>query len=136
MHWTSGSMNSYMEIMLEGNEQFCVDCDESMPPSDQEAAVGTGEARLPYAVDNQTVPQSSPPQKLFRTKAPLGLIRDCIFTSQQRVNRPRAWTHVAMLKLNCANFQAAHVLVWHLGVLMVSAAFGALCGWRASKSLT
>jgi hypothetical protein len=42
---------------------------------------------------------------------------------------------VAMLELHCANFQATHVLVWHLGVLVVSAALGALCGWRAYKSV-
>jgi len=41
---------------------------------------------------------------------------------------------VAMLELHCANFQAAHVLVWHLGVLLVSAGLGALCGWRAANS--
>jgi hypothetical protein len=33
-----------------------------------------------------------------------------------------------MLELHCPNFQAAHVLVWHIGVLLVSAALGALCG--------
>ena len=40
---------------------------------------------------------------------------------------------VSALELHCANFQAAHVLVWHLGVLLVSAGLGALCGWRARK---
>ncbi len=43
---------------------------------------------------------------------------------------------VAMLELHCANFQAAHVLVWHLGVLLVSAGLGALCAWGASRSAT
>jgi hypothetical protein len=82
-----------MEIMLEGNDQFCVDCDESMLPSDQKSAGGSGEARLPHDVDNRIVPQPSPPEKLFRTKAPLGLIADRIFMSQQPVNRQWAWTH-------------------------------------------
>jgi hypothetical protein len=40
---------------------------------------------------------------------------------------------VAMLELHCANFQAAHVLVWHLGVLLVSSGLGALCGWGATS---
>ncbi len=35
---------------------------------------------------------------------------------------------VGMLELHCPNFQAAHVLVWHLGVLLASAGLGALCG--------
>lgn len=34
-----------------------------------------------------------------------------------------------MLELHCANFQALHVLVWHTGVVPVSAAVGALVGW-------
>ena len=33
---------------------------------------------------------------------------------------------VAMLELHCPNFQAAHILVWHLGVLLLSAGLGAL----------
>jgi hypothetical protein len=36
---------------------------------------------------------------------------------------------VTMLELHCANFQAAHVLVWHTAVVPVSAAAGALVGW-------
>jgi hypothetical protein len=36
---------------------------------------------------------------------------------------------VAMLALHCANSQALHVLVWHTGVVPVSAAMGALAGW-------
>jgi Negative regulator of sigma F len=36
---------------------------------------------------------------------------------------------VAMLALHCANFQALHVIVWHTGVVPVSAAVGALAGW-------
>lgn len=41
---------------------------------------------------------------------------------------------VSMLELHCPNFQAAHVLVWHLGVLLVSAGLGLLCGWRATST--
>jgi len=41
---------------------------------------------------------------------------------------------VAMLELHCANFQAAHVLVWHLCVLLVSAGLGALCGWGTASN--
>ena len=33
---------------------------------------------------------------------------------------------VGMLELHCPNFQAAHVLVWHLGVLLMSAGLGAV----------
>jgi hypothetical protein len=36
---------------------------------------------------------------------------------------------LGMLELHCPNFQAAHVLVWHLGVLLMSAGLGRLCGW-------
>ncbi len=36
---------------------------------------------------------------------------------------------VTMLALHCANSQALHVLVWHTGVVPVSAAVGALVGW-------
>jgi hypothetical protein len=36
---------------------------------------------------------------------------------------------VTMLELHCANSQALHVLVWHTGVVPVSAAVGALAGW-------
>jgi hypothetical protein len=38
---------------------------------------------------------------------------------------------VSMLEMHCANFQAAHVLVWHVSVLLLSAGLGALCGWWA-----
>ncbi len=41
---------------------------------------------------------------------------------------------VGMLELHCPNFQTAHVLVWHLGVLLVSAGLGGLCGWRSSST--
>jgi hypothetical protein len=41
---------------------------------------------------------------------------------------------VSVLELHCANFQAAHVLVWHLGVLLVSAGLGALCGWWSAST--
>jgi hypothetical protein len=42
---------------------------------------------------------------------------------------------VGMLELHCPNFQAAHVLVWHLGVLLASGGLGALSGrWSSSTS--
>jgi hypothetical protein len=41
---------------------------------------------------------------------------------------------MGMLELHCPNFQTAHVLVWHLGVLLVSAGLGALCGWWSSSN--
>jgi Negative regulator of sigma F len=43
---------------------------------------------------------------------------------------------VGMLELHCANFQAAHVLVWHVGVLLVSAGAGAMCAWGMPAILT
>lgn len=36
---------------------------------------------------------------------------------------------VTLLELQCPNFQALHVLVWHTAVVPVSAAAGALVGW-------
>jgi hypothetical protein len=36
---------------------------------------------------------------------------------------------VTLLELNCVNFQALHVLVWHTAVVPASAAAGALVGW-------
>jgi hypothetical protein len=45
---------------------------------------------------------------------------------------------LGMLELHCQNFQAAHVLVWHIAVIPVSAAAGAFVAWalrlRASSS--
>lgn len=42
---------------------------------------------------------------------------------------------VGMLELHCPNFQSAHVLVWHLGVVLVSAGLGAVCGrWSTLPS--
>jgi hypothetical protein len=38
---------------------------------------------------------------------------------------------LAVLELNCTNFQAAHVLVWHTAVVAVSAITGALAGYLA-----
>ena len=35
---------------------------------------------------------------------------------------------VSMLELHCPNFQAAHILVWHVAVVPVSAALGTLAG--------
>jgi len=40
---------------------------------------------------------------------------------------------LAVLELHCANFEAAHVLVWHTLVVPVSAGFGALTGWALGK---
>lgn len=36
---------------------------------------------------------------------------------------------VGMLELHCPNFEAAHVLVWHIAVVPVSGALGACVGW-------
>jgi hypothetical protein len=36
---------------------------------------------------------------------------------------------VGMLELHCANFQAAHILVWHTAVVPLSGAGGALVAW-------
>jgi hypothetical protein len=36
---------------------------------------------------------------------------------------------VGMLELHCPNFETAHLLVWHTGVVPLSAALGALLGW-------
>jgi hypothetical protein len=36
---------------------------------------------------------------------------------------------IGMLELHCPNFQAAHVLVWHIAVIPLSAAAGALVAW-------
>jgi len=33
------------------------------------------------------------------------------------------------LELHCPNLEAAHVLVWHVAVVPVSAVVGALVGW-------
>jgi hypothetical protein len=38
---------------------------------------------------------------------------------------------VTMLELHCANFQAAHVMLWHTAVMPVSGAAGALVAWAA-----
>ena len=42
---------------------------------------------------------------------------------------------VTLLELHCANLEAPHVLLWHVAVIPVSAALGALAGWaiRALK---
>jgi hypothetical protein len=36
---------------------------------------------------------------------------------------------VVMLELHCANFEAPHVIVWHIAVLPISAAAGLLAAW-------
>lgn len=38
---------------------------------------------------------------------------------------------VTMLELHCPNFETAHLLVWHVGVLFVSAGLGAVLGWHS-----
>ncbi len=38
-------------------------------------------------------------------------------------------TGVGVLELHCPNFQAAHVLLWHIAVVPLSGAAGALVGW-------
>jgi hypothetical protein len=35
---------------------------------------------------------------------------------------------VTLLELHCPNFQAAHILVWHTAVVVVSGGLGALAG--------
>jgi hypothetical protein len=40
---------------------------------------------------------------------------------------------VAVLVLRCDNFQAVHVLVWHVGVVPLSAAAGAAIGWLVAR---
>ncbi len=37
---------------------------------------------------------------------------------------------LGVLELHCPNFEAAHILVWHTAVVPVSAALGALLGWK------
>ena len=39
---------------------------------------------------------------------------------------------VTMLELHCPNFEAPHVMVWHIAVLPVSAAIGMLAAWAGS----
>lgn len=42
---------------------------------------------------------------------------------------------VTMLELHCPNFQALHILIWHIAVVPVSAAAGAFLAWAlASRS--
>jgi hypothetical protein len=40
---------------------------------------------------------------------------------------------VTMLELHCPNFQALHVLVWHIAVVPVSAAVGTVAGWALQR---
>jgi len=42
-------------------------------------------------------------------------------------------TGVMMLELHCAKLEAPHILLWHVAVVPVSAAAGALVGWGASR---
>jgi hypothetical protein len=39
---------------------------------------------------------------------------------------------VSLLELHCANLEAPHVLLWHVAVVPVSAALGALVGWAVN----
>lgn len=41
-------------------------------------------------------------------------------------------TGVTLLELHCPNFEAPHLLVWHVAVVPVSGAIGALAGWVLS----
>ncbi len=43
---------------------------------------------------------------------------------------------VTMLELHCPNFQIAHLLVWHLGVLLVSATLGEFIARYAREKWT
>lgn len=40
---------------------------------------------------------------------------------------------VSMLELHCPNFQALHILVWHVAVVPVSAVAGALLAWILAR---
>ena len=40
---------------------------------------------------------------------------------------------VAMLELHCANLEALHVMVWHVGVIPLSGAAGALIAARKGR---
>ena len=47
---------------------------------------------------------------------------------------------VAVLELHCANLEAPHILLWHVGVVPASALAGAFVGWvinaRRSRVIT
>jgi len=38
-----------------------------------------------------------------------------------------------VLELHCANFEAAHLLVWHTAVVPVSGAAGAVLAWAVFR---
>jgi len=40
---------------------------------------------------------------------------------------------VGVLELHCANFEAAHLLVWHTAVVPVSGAAGAVLAWAVFR---
>ena len=42
---------------------------------------------------------------------------------------------VTLLELQCTNFQALHILVWHVLVVPVSGAAGALLGWVLNRAI-
>lgn len=43
---------------------------------------------------------------------------------------------LAMLELHCPNFQALHILIWHIAVVPVSGAAGALLAWKFGRPTT
>ncbi len=40
---------------------------------------------------------------------------------------------IAMLELHCANFEAPHILVWHIAVIPAAAVIGAAAAWTLRK---
>ena len=40
---------------------------------------------------------------------------------------------LTMLEMHCAYFSAFHVMVWHVGVIPITAAVGALLGWAVER---
>lgn len=40
---------------------------------------------------------------------------------------------IAMLELHCANFEAPHILVWHIAVIPLAAVIGAAAAWTLLK---
>jgi hypothetical protein len=40
---------------------------------------------------------------------------------------------VVMLELHCNNFEALHILIWHIGVVLVSAVVGAVLMWAIAE---
>jgi hypothetical protein len=40
---------------------------------------------------------------------------------------------ITMLEIHCANFEALHVMVWHVAVLPISGLLGSLLAWKLSR---